>query len=376
MNSYLLHFILFLSAVAMAYFLTPVIEKLAIKIGAYDIPTERKVHREPVPRLGGIAIFISFVVVAVIFVAIRILMKSHTAADLLANNKEIIGVISGATFAFLFGCLDDIFEITAKFKFLGQFVAALIVLSFGVTVTFIGNPFGGGLISFPEILGYNLIGAFITMFWIIGLTNAFNFIDGLDGLASGVGIIAISALYFSAIQAGKINIAILLVILGGTLLGFLRFNFNPAKIFMGDSGTMFVGFFLGSVTVLSAAKSTAALALLVPIVIMGVPIFDTAYAIWRRFINKKPLSVADKEHIHHRLLRKGFSHKKAVLIIYAWTALLSGVGISLALTESGFVKLVLLFVFVVVTFMLARYTGLFDWFLKVESRKEEHERNE
>lgn len=363
MNLYIAHLAILFIALVSTYLITPVIGKLAVRIKAVDYPTERKVHREPVPRLGGVSIYIGFVIAFVFYMLFRITTNTYSAGEVIANNMDIIGIFAGATFMFAFGCLDDIYQITARFKFLGQIAAAVIVVSFGVIIEFVGNP-AGGLINIPRNFAIVL-----TIFWIVGLTNTFNFIDGLDGLAAGVGTIAIFALYFSSMETGKFNIALILVALAGTLLGFLRHNFNPAKIFMGDSGSMFLGFILGAITVQTAAKSTATLALLVPIVIMGVPIFDAGYAIWRRFINKKPLTVADKEHIHHRLLKRGFSHRKAVLLIYGWTAVLSGVGIALRFAN-GPLRLALLVVFAASTFLLARYTGLFDWFLKIELRKE------
>lgn len=363
MDLYIAHLVALVLALILTYLITPLIEKMAIKIGAVDYPTERKIHIKPVPRLGGVSIFLSFIIVVGLYLGYRIGANSYSASDLMSNNKDIIGILIGGTFVFLFGCIDDILQITARFKFIGQLVGAIIVVYFGVIIEFIGSP-AGGLINIPKGLGIVL-----TIFWIVGLTNTFNFIDGLDGLAAGVGTIALVALYFSAMETGKVNIALMMTVLAGTLIGFLRHNFNPARIFMGDSGSMFIGFILGAITVQSAAKSTATLALLVPLVIMGVPIFDTGYAIWRRFINKRPLTVADKEHIHHRLLKKGFSHKKVVLLIYAWTAALSGIGISLRFSN-GTVKIILLLTLIIVTFLLARYTGLFDWFLKMELRKE------
>lgn len=265
-NLYIIHLAAFVIALILSYVATPLVEKIAFKIGAVDQPTERKVHRDPVPRLGGVGIYACFVLVVLLYIAFRIATKSFTGLEVFSKNTDLIGIMLGATFVFIFGCIDDIYQITAKFKLIGQILAAVIVVYFGVIIEFIGSP-SGGLINIPRSLGI-----LVTIFWIVGLTNTFNFIDGLDGLASGVGIIAISALYFSAMQTGKVNIALMLIVLGGTLFGFLRHNFNPARIFLGDSGSMFLGFILGSITVQSAAKSTATLALLVPIVIMGVPI--------------------------------------------------------------------------------------------------------
>ncbi|RJQ30906.1 MAG: undecaprenyl/decaprenyl-phosphate alpha-N-acetylglucosaminyl 1-phosphate transferase, partial [Actinobacteria bacterium] len=314
MASYYTHIALFVFSALIALAITPLVEKIAVKLGAVDIPDERKVHGKPVPRLGGLTIFLTIFLGIIAYLVWQLTHQSFNFRLLLNANYDLLGIFIGSSMMFVFGCLDDIFDVSPGFKFLGQLLSASVVVIFGTTIDFIGSP-GGGLINIPSWLGI-----FITIFWIVGLTNTVNFIDGLDGLAAGVVSIAGVALYVSAIQTGKVNMAVIMVVLCGALLGFLRYNFNPAKIFMGDSGSMFLGFLIGSLTVQAATKSAATIALLVPIVIMGVPIFDAGWAIWRRFINKKPLTKADKEHIHHRLMRQGFSQRRTVLVIYAWSA--------------------------------------------------------
>jgi len=358
----IIHLIAFLSAFLIALFLTPRVISFAQSIGALDYPAERSIHKKAVPRLGGLAIILAFGINIAAYLVFRIVIKSFNFSVYWQQNRPIAGILIGAFIIFAVGVIDDIYDVSPAFKFSGQIIAALAVVFFGVTVDFIGSP-SGSLISIPYWLG-----AFMAVFWIVALTNTINFIDGLDGLASGVAAISGIALYIIAIDTGRSDIALLLAILIGSLFGFLKYNFHPARIFMGDSGSMFLGFFLGAVTVQSAAKSAATMALLVPIVIMGIPIFDAAYAIWRRFINRRPLTQADKEHIHHLLLHKGLSHKRAVLLIYVWTFILSAVGISLRFV-GGSSRIIILVLFLPVSFLLAYYSGLLDWLVRKIERQ-------
>ncbi|TET54498.1 MAG: undecaprenyl/decaprenyl-phosphate alpha-N-acetylglucosaminyl 1-phosphate transferase, partial [Actinobacteria bacterium] len=179
------------------------------------------------------------------------------------------------------------------------------------------------------------------------------------------------ALFVIAYQTGRMDIADSLAVLVGSLLGFLRYNFHPAKIFMGDSGSMFLGYFIGAITIQSAAKSAAMISLLVPLVIMGIPVFDAAYAIFRRFINRRPLTRADKEHIHHILLHKGLSHKSTVLLMYGWTLVLSIIGLALSLRIDIFwnYRVIILVMLLPTSFFLAYYSGLFDWLVKAKDKE-------
>ncbi|PLR90796.1 glycosyltransferase family 4 protein [Bacillus sp. T33-2] len=305
----MLYFTLITCFVA-AMLLTPLIKKLAFKIGATDQPNHRKVHAKIMPRLGGLAIFFSFIL------GIVILQPSvnYELATIQPNEKLHLAIIFGSLIILLTGIFDDIKEISPKVKMLGQVVASFIVVLFGdLNVEFINLPFGGqidfGFLSIP-----------ITMIWIIGITNAINLIDGLDGLAAGVSTIALFTIAGMALLMGNAYVMVMALLLAVASAGFLVYNFHPAKIFMGDTGALFLGYMIGVLSLLGF-KSVTFISLIVPIIILGVPISDTFFAIIRRIVNKQPLSAPDKSHLHHCLLRVGFSHKQTVLLIYAMSAL-------------------------------------------------------
>ncbi|WP_061810714.1 glycosyltransferase family 4 protein [Rossellomorea vietnamensis] len=292
---YLTLFICFIASII----LTPLVKMLAFKIGATDRPNQRKVHQKIMPRLGGLAIFISFVIGVII---------------LQPENVYSTAILAGAAIIVMTGMLDDMIELSAKYKLLGQIVAAVLVVVWGgAQVEFINLPFGGqiefGFMSIP-----------LTIIWIVGVTNAINLIDGLDGLAAGVSSIALITIAGMAVIMGDTFVAVMASILLVSTLGFLFYNFHPAKIFMGDTGALFLGYMI-SVLALLGFKNITVVSLIIPVIILGVPISDTFYAIIRRFVNKQPLSAPDKSHLHHCLLRMGYSHKQTVLIIYAIAAL-------------------------------------------------------
>ena len=274
--------------------ITPLVKKLAIAIGAIDKPDPRKVHQKIMPRLGGLAIYISFIIG---FLALGLL------------NRETLPIIIGCTIIILTGILDDKFTLSAKVKLLGQIVAAIVVVMNGVVIEYINLPFGG-------MLEFGIFSIPITILWIVGITNAVNLIDGLDGLAAGVSSIALITISGMAFLKGDYFTFSLGIILLGSTLGFLVHNFYPAKIFMGDTGALFLGYMI-SILSLLGFKNVTMLSLVVPIIILGVPISDTFFAIIRRFLNKSPISAPDKSHLHHCLLRSGFSHRQTVLLIYA-----------------------------------------------------------
>ncbi|MDW7674356.1 MAG: MraY family glycosyltransferase [Bacillota bacterium] len=273
---------------------TPLVKKLAFKIGAVDAPNHRKVHSKVMPRMGGLAIYLAFI--AAVLVGLPL-------------SESLMGLILGATIIVAIGILDDIRDISPKLKLLGQIAAALILVHFGVDVEFITNPFNGvialGMLSIP-----------VTIFWVIGITNAVNLIDGLDGLAAGTAIITAITLAIVAWTEGQTVVMYAALILAAATLGFLRFNFHPAQIFMGDSGSMFLGFVLATLSILGLGKSATVISIFIPILILGVPILDTAFAIVRRYLNHQPIFSADKEHLHHRLLAMGLTHKATVVVIY------------------------------------------------------------
>ncbi|TDL73774.1 undecaprenyl/decaprenyl-phosphate alpha-N-acetylglucosaminyl 1-phosphate transferase [Rhodococcus qingshengii] len=279
--------------------ITPLVKKLAYKIRATDRPNKRKVHQTLMPRLGGLAIYIAFLAGVILLQPI---------------NPYSTSIIIGSGIIVISGILDDIYELSAKLKLMAQIAAAaIIVLYGGLQITFINLPFGGlfefGYLSIP-----------FTVLWIIGITNAINLIDGLDGLAAGVSSIALVAISGMAFIMGNLYVVTIGSILLVSTIGFLYHNFYPAKIFMGDTGALFLGFMI-SVLSLLGFKNITFVSFIVPIIILGVPISDTIFAILRRIINKQPLSAPDKSHLHHCLLRLGYSHRETVLIIYAMAAL-------------------------------------------------------
>ncbi|CRK81380.1 MraY family glycosyltransferase [Neobacillus massiliamazoniensis] len=278
--------------------ITPLIKKFALVMGATDQPSQRKIHQTIMPRLGGLAIFISFMV-GMIF--------------LRPESPSFVAIMLGCLIIVGTGILDDLFELSARYKLVGELAAAITVVFWGdLQVNFVNLPFGGqlefGLFSIP-----------ITIIWIVGITNAINLIDGLDGLAAGVSSIALITISGMAILQGNVFVVTVGLILLASTLGFLFYNFHPASIFMGDTGALFLGFSI-SVLSLLGFKNVTFISFIVPIIILGVPISDTIFAILRRIINKTPLSAPDKFHLHHCMLRLGFTHRQAVLLIYALAA--------------------------------------------------------
>lgn len=285
----------------LAVLLTPYIIKFAIRIGAVDQPNERKVHTKVMPRLGGLAIVISFYVGFLIFNP---------------GFSETWPILAGGLIITAVGFLDDMFQLSAKVKLLGQIVAAVVTVMGGIQIEFITVPFGG-MIS----LGYFAIP--LTILWIVGVTNAVNLIDGLDGLAAGVSSIVLLTISGMAIVMGNPLVALIAFLLLGSTLGFLIFNFHPAKIFMGDTGSLFLGYMIGVLAIMGLFKNVALFSIMVPIIVLGVPILDTAFAIIRRIVQRKPLSAPDKLHLHHCLIRLGYSHRQTVIVIYALSSLFS-----------------------------------------------------
>jgi UDP-GlcNAc:undecaprenyl-phosphate GlcNAc-1-phosphate transferase len=298
----------FLVALVVVYLVTPVVRRIALRFQVVDRPNERKVQKEPVPYLGGIAIYLGFVTA---------LAAVHPA------RGKLLVLLGGAPLILLLGVIDDILDLPAKVKFLGQVGIALGVTLLGLRIQGLTNPFGGyldlGIWSIP-----------LTVLWFVGLTNVMNLVDGLDGLAAGVAAIASGALCVVAFEKGQSLVAVTTLALSGAAAGFLPHNFNPAKIFMGDAGSMFLGFTLAGIAIEGALKGAAAIALVIPVVALGVPVFDTACAIIRRFQKGQPIYEADREHLHHRLLALGLSTRQAVLVLYLLSLALGSAAIYMA----------------------------------------------
>lgn len=318
MSAYL-HIFMLLSAFVIAFGSMPLVIKLAIKIGAIDQPNHRKVHSRTMPRLGGLAIFLAFLL-CVLFA--------------LEISGPILGLILGATIVFLTGVMDDIYELSPWIKLLGQFVAASVAIYFGIVVEFVTNPFNGLL-----NLGYFSIP--LTLLWIVGISNAINLIDGLDGLAAGVSGIAALTMGIVALVQGQTEVALAAFILVAAILGFLPYNFYPARTFMGDCGSNLLGFILGCLAIMGTAKSAALISLFIPIVILGIPIFDTFFAIIRRINKRAPIFGADKDHLHHRLMAMGMSHRGSVFLIYTISGFFGLVAVTLTFITSPKAMLVL-----------------------------------
>lgn len=326
-----------LSAFVISFLIVPFTAKLAFKIGAVDKPSERKVHTGRMPRLGGLGIFLSFTITALIFLEI---------------TGPVAGVIIGACIITLVGVLDDIYQLPPVVKLLGQSVAAVVAMSFGVMVHFVTNPFDGLL-----WLGY--LSVPITFLWIVGVTNAVNLIDGLDGLAAGVSSIAGLTMGVVALLTGAHEVAWAAFILVAAVMGFIPYNFYPARTFMGDGGSNLLGFLLSCLAILGSVKSTAVISLFIPIVILGIPIFDTFFAIVRRINRKAPIFRPDKDHLHHRLMDMGLSHRSSVIIIYLISVFFGVVACICTFLTGPKATLVLAFLLLAIVFGADRI-GLFS----------------
>ncbi|MBP2651094.1 MAG: glycosyl transferase family 4 [Firmicutes bacterium] len=321
------YIVAFTIALAVAYLITPQVKRLAIKVGALDAPDARKVHTKPIPRMGGVAIYLGFV--------LAVIASMHI-------SHEVLGLLLGGTVIFIVGIIDDLMQLPAKVKLLGQILAAIVLVLFDIKIDWLTNPFGEML-----YLGYLAIP--ITILWVVSLTNTVNLIDGLDGLAAGVSTIAAVAILLVAVHMNFWIVAVLTAALAGSALGFLQHNFNPAEIFMGDTGSMFLGYMLAAISILGTVKSAATIALVVPIVALGLPIMDTAFAIIRRYSSGHPIFEPDKGHLHHRLLALGLTQKQAVLLMYVISGCLGLSAIALSEVNQGYgIGIIILILFLAV----------------------------
>ncbi len=297
---------------------TPAVIALANKIKAIDVPKdERRVHKKPIPLIGGLAIFYGFVISVLCFAVI---------------DRPTMGILIGSTIMVTVGVIDDMRDLNAKVKLLFQILSALIVVYFGIEIQHIANPVANWI--GPKYINLGLWSIPLTIIWIVGVTNAVNLIDGLDGLAVGVSSIASVALLSLTIISQNLNVAILIAALAGAGFGFLPYNFNPAKIFMGDTGSTFLGFVLACISIQGLMKMYAIISFAVPVLILGLPIFDTVFAILRRVAKKKSIMSPDRGHLHHRLIDMGFSQRQTVTILYTLTSLLCLTAVVMALKDA------------------------------------------
>ena len=326
-HNWLLYIAAFASAFAITLVTTPFAKWLSVKVGAIDYPKDRGVHKKPMPRMGGVAIVLGFLV--------TVLMVYYF--DRSMDARQFAGFIIGAVLIAGLGVVDDMKNLPAKLKFCVQIVAALIVVFSGTRIQNVLWPVTAALQKFSIP---------ITLIWIVGVTNAVNLIDGLDGLAAGVTGIAAVSLMVLCIITGTTTAVVLTAALAGACLGFLPRNFNPAEIFMGDTGSTFLGFVLAVTSILGVFKGYALLAVVVSVFCIGLPIFDTIFAMLRRMAKNQPIMQADRGHLHHRLIDRGCSQKQAVLIMYAISMFLGLLAIFIAVKDSRIFMVALLTVIV------------------------------
>jgi len=310
-------------AAVVSFLSTPMVKTLAYKVGAIDVPKDnRRMHTVPIPRLGGLAIFLAFLLSVLCFAKI---------------DRQMQGILLGSVMIVILGVMDDIMALKALPKLIVQIAAAGVAVYHGCVIQFLSNPN-----VFSSMTYWNLgwLSIPVTIIWIVAITNAVNFIDGLDGLAVGVSAISTASLMVIAIMVSELNIAIILAALFGACLGFIPYNKNPAKIFMGDTGATFLGYILATLSVTGLFKLYAIISFAVPFLILGVPIFDICFAFLRRIAKGQNPMVADRGHVHHRLIDMGFSQKQSVAIAYMLTAILGLAAV--VLTSSGELKALIL----------------------------------
>ncbi len=338
------HLVAFAMALIVAFFATPIARRLAFRSGAVNVPKDsRRVHKKPMALMGGLAIIVGFSLAVFYSFA----TKDFSVFMSYLSQPKSLGLLAGIFIIITLGIVDDIHPLRARVKFPIQLIAATCVVATGTRIVAISKPFQASVAMNSSMMFVleDILAFVISIIWIVGMTNAINLIDGLDGLAAGVSGIAALSLYIVAVIRSQDDIAIIAVSLVGAIFGFLPYNFNPAKIFMGDTGSTFLGFVLAVLSIEGTLKSVTALALAIPILVLGLPIFDTLFAILRRIINGRPIGEADRGHLHHRLLDMGISHRMSVIILYIVSA---GLGLlSIALVDKGLLPSLILLIILV-----------------------------
>lgn len=307
--------IAFLLAFMTAFVITPYTIKLAKKVGAIDMPEDRRVNKKPIPRIGGLAVIAGFVVSAAYLIITMCVEGKLDLNDSENYKMKVVGFLLGIIVLGIFAYLDDVKNLKPIQKLIAQVISAIIIYAFGIRIDVINEQ------VLPEAISFIL-----TVGWIVGITNAINLIDGLDGLSSGITLIScVSLLIIFATNSSPIISIILITALAGAIIGFLPYNANPAKTFIGDVGAQFLGFTLSVIAILGVAKTVTLVVLVAPILVLALPIFDTLFAIIRRIINGKSLKAvfqADRGHLHHRLMEAGYTQKQSVFILYGASAML------------------------------------------------------
>ncbi|MHA6250704.1 glycosyltransferase family 4 protein [Oceanobacillus sp. CAU 1775] len=327
--------IAFLIALISSFLLTYPVKRFAFLIGAVDFPNYRKIHTEVTPRIGGLAIFLGALL---------------GGLYLAPQHEHLPEIFFGALIIIITGVLDDRFEIKPIVKLTGQLVAASFLVSSGLIIERITLPFIG-------MIDLGFFSVLVTVLWVVGITNAINLIDGLDGLATGVTTIALISMFIMAIIDAELIAAFLSIVLIGANLGFLYHNFYPAKIYMGDTGSNFLGYMIAVVSMLGLFKNIAFFSFVVPIIVLALPIFDTIVSIVRRAYNKESIMAADNKHLHYQLIGAGYSHRKTVLIFYLFSGVFGGLAILFSTVSAKFSIVVTIFVLLFLH-ILAELAGL------------------
>jgi len=311
----------FLVALAVALAVTPAAIWIAPKIGAMDIPKDdRRVHSKAMPRFGGIAMYAAIMASLIIFAA---------------DKEGIAPILTGCTLMYILGLVDDLKNLRPAVKFTGQIACAVVVYIQGIRIEFITNYFGdGNLMLGDHIVFGDLVCFFVTVLWLVAITNAVNLIDGLDGLAAEICAISALCIGYVAYIHGQYVPTMAMMAVAGAAIGFLPYNFNPAKIFMGDSGSQLLGFSIAAFSILGTVKSATVVVVVIPALVLGLPIFDTIFAIVRRVVRRQPIGMADKEHLHHRIMRAGFGQRRSVMLLYCISGIM---GVVAVLCSRGFV---------------------------------------
>ena len=312
-----------ITAMVVSLITTPVVKGLAFKVGAVDVPKDnRRMHDHPIPRMGGLAIFFGFILSVLLFLPL---------------SEQLRSMLMGAVIIVILGIFDDIYALSAKLKFCVQIIAALVAVMGGNRIVFFSN-----LNIFSSELYWDLgwLSYPITILWIVGITNAVNLIDGLDGLACGVSTISSMTLLVIALNVAEPDVAVLTAALAGACIGFLPYNLNPARIFMGDTGSTFLGYILAVVSIQGLFKFYTIISFAAPFLMLGLPIFDTCFAFIRRIAHGQSPMHPDRSHVHHRLIDMGFNQKQAVAVLYIISAILGLCAV--VLTTSGELKAMLL----------------------------------
>jgi UDP-GlcNAc:undecaprenyl-phosphate GlcNAc-1-phosphate transferase len=346
LRTYLAGFVL---SFIVALVVTPAVRRLSLALGIVDAPDpERKVHDRPIPRTGGVALLASVLLPLASF---AFFMDRVAIGAVFAAPGNFRGIFVGAVLVCALGVVDDLRGMSAWPKLVGQVAIAAVMFVFEFRVDTIGNPFGGG----PVALGWLSLPA--TLLWYVAVMNAMNLIDGLDGLATGLGLVTTLVLFAVAVVTGNAVLGTVTAVLAGALAGFLVFNFNPARIFLGDSGSLLLGFLLATISIMTQSKGQTALAMFMPVVALGVPFLDMALSMLRRFASRRPLFQGDRKHIHHLLLERGFTPRKVALLLYGIAGLFGAVALASMIRQDAMAMAAIVAALFVVVFVLTRFLG-------------------